>query len=70
MDHARVLSISHKATLIPVSAVGMATGYGLDGRVVGVRVPPHVVQTGSGAHSASYPMGTEGFFLWNKTAEV
>jgi hypothetical protein len=23
---------------------------------------PHVVQTGSGAHSASYPMGTGGFY--------
>jgi hypothetical protein len=47
------------------SAVGIATGYGLDGRGVGVRVPVgsiifffHVVQTGSGTHPASYPMGT------------
>jgi hypothetical protein len=45
--------------------VGIATGYGLEGRGVGVRVPAearfsflHVVQTGSGAHSASYPVGT------------
>jgi hypothetical protein len=45
--------------------VGRATGYGLDGRGVGVRVPvganvslPHVVQTESGAHPASYPVGT------------
>jgi hypothetical protein len=36
------------------SAVGIATGYGLDGRGVGQDLsPPHVVQTGSGAHPAS-----------------
>jgi hypothetical protein len=47
------------------SSVGIATGYGLDDRGVGVLVPIgqqfsllHVVQTGSGAHPASYPMGT------------
>jgi hypothetical protein len=46
-------------------AVGIATGYGLDSREVVVRIPVgayfsplHVVQTGSGAHPASYPMGT------------
>jgi hypothetical protein len=41
------------------------TGYGLDGRMIGVRFPAgvgsfslrHRVQTGSGAHSVSYPMG-------------
>jgi hypothetical protein len=49
------------------SVVGIATGYGLDDRGVGVRVPVrsrisllHVIQTGSGAHPASYPMGTGG----------
>jgi hypothetical protein len=26
--------------------------------------PLHVVQTGSGAHPASYPMGTGGLFPW------
>jgi hypothetical protein len=46
------------------SVVGIETGYGLDDLGVGVRVPGqefsflHVVQTGSGAHPASYPMGT------------
>jgi hypothetical protein len=48
----------------------IVTGYGLDDREVGVRVPVgsrilfllHVVQTGSGAHSDSYPMGTGGPF--------
>jgi hypothetical protein len=47
------------------SSVGIATGYGLGDRGVGVRAPQsqefsflHVVQTGSGVHPASYPMGT------------
>jgi hypothetical protein len=46
------------------SVVGIATGYGLDDRGVGVRVPVgsqfsllHVVQTGSGAHLSSYTIG-------------
>jgi len=30
----------------------------------------HPVQTGSGTHAASYPMGTEGSFLWGKAAEA
>jgi hypothetical protein len=45
----------------------IATDYGLDGRgfrvlvPVGQDFPPlHVVQTGSGAHPASYTMGTGG----------
>jgi hypothetical protein len=53
----------------------MATGYELAGREVGVRVPVgsrfcplHVVQTGSGTHPASYPMGTEGAFPGGKPA--
>jgi hypothetical protein len=45
------------------SSVGIATGYGLDDRMIGVRFPAgatnfslhHRVQTGSGAHPASYP---------------
>jgi hypothetical protein len=55
------------------SAVGIATGYGLDGRGVGVRVPVgawffplHVIQTVLGAHPASYPTGTGGSFPWGK----
>jgi hypothetical protein len=50
-------------------AVGIATRYGLDNRGVGVHSPfmvknflPHVLQTGSGAHQASYSMGTGGSF--------
>jgi hypothetical protein len=50
------------------SAVGIATGYGLDDRGVGVRVPVgsrilllHVVQTGSGVHLTFYPLRIGGF---------
>jgi hypothetical protein len=50
------------------SAVGIATGYGLEDRGVGFRVPVgsrisllQDVQTGSGVHTTSYPMGTGGF---------
>jgi hypothetical protein len=42
--------------------------YGLDDQVSILGRPEdlsrHHVQTGSGAHSASYPMGTEEFFPW------
>jgi hypothetical protein len=51
------------------SLVGIATGYVQDGRGVGVRILLrarfiflHVVQTGSGAHPAPYPMGIGGSF--------
>jgi hypothetical protein len=52
------------------SSVGIALGYGLDDRGSRVRFPEeagnfslhHRVQNGSGAHPASYPMGTRGFF--------
>jgi hypothetical protein len=37
------------------SSVGIATGYGLNDQGVGVL---HAVQTCSGAHPVSYPMGT------------
>jgi hypothetical protein len=46
------------------SAVGIVTGYRMDGRGVGVRIPVgskfsllYVVQTGSWVHPASYPTG-------------
>jgi hypothetical protein len=46
------------------SAVGVVIGYGLDDQGVRVQDPErpkiltlHIVQTGSGAHPASYPMG-------------
>jgi hypothetical protein len=49
------------------SSVGIATGYGLDDRIVGVQFPVeggnfslrNRVQTGSGAHPASYPKTTQ-----------
>jgi hypothetical protein len=57
------------------SVVGLATGYGLDDRGVGVRVPVVVRifsspsrQTGSGVHPASYRMGTGGSFPGSKAA--
>jgi hypothetical protein len=50
------------------SVVSIATGYGLDDQGVRVKSPArvkdffllHVIQTGSWAHPASYPMGTGG----------
>jgi hypothetical protein len=55
------------------SSIGIETGYGLDGRVrfpIGARYISllHRVQTGSGAHSACYTMGTGGSFLEGKAA--
>jgi hypothetical protein len=52
---------------------GKATGYGLDDRGLGVRILVvktflHVVQTGSGAHPTSYPMGTFSSFPRGKAA--
>jgi hypothetical protein len=58
------------------SAVGIALGYGLDDRGSSVRFPAgarnfslhHGVLNGSGAHPASYPMGTRGSFPGGKAA--
>jgi hypothetical protein len=58
------------------SSVGIALGYGLDDRGFRVRLPAgagnfslHLrVQNGSGAHPASYPMGTKGSFRGGKAA--
>jgi hypothetical protein len=57
------------------SAVGIVTGYRLDDRRLGVRISVgsrislfHVVQTGSGVHPTSYPMGTVGSFSGGKAA--
>jgi hypothetical protein len=60
------------------SAVGMATGYGLDNRTTRLRFPVgagnfslrHHVQTGSGAHPASHPMGVGGSFTGGKRPGV
>jgi hypothetical protein len=54
---------------------GVVTDYGLVGQGVRVRIPVegsyfplHIVQTGSGAHRASYPMDTGGSFPLGKAA--
>jgi hypothetical protein len=59
------------------SSVGMAMGYGQDDQGSRVRFPGggawnfplhHRIQNGSGAHPASYPMGTRGYFPGGKAA--
>jgi hypothetical protein len=58
------------------SSVGIALGYGLDDRVSRVRFPArtgnfslhHRVQNGSGAHPASYTMGSKEPFPGGKAA--
>jgi hypothetical protein len=58
------------------SSVGIALGYGLDDRGSRVQFPVRAgnfslhrrVQTGAGAHPASYPMGTRGSFPGGKAA--
>jgi hypothetical protein len=57
-------------------AVGIATGYRLDDQMIGVRFLAmagnfslqHHVQTGSGAHPASYPRGTGNISMEVKAA--
>jgi hypothetical protein len=66
----------HNARKSRDSSVDIATDYGLDVRMIGVRFPAgagnfslrHRVQTGSGAHAASYAMGTGGSFPGSKAA--
>jgi hypothetical protein len=58
------------------NSVGIALGYGLDYRGSRVRFPTgagnfslhHRVQNGSGAHPASYPMGSGGSLSGSKAA--
>jgi hypothetical protein len=60
----------------PGSSDSIVSDYGLDDRAIGVRSPAGAkdfssslcVQTGSGAHPASCPMGTEGPFPGGKSA--
>jgi hypothetical protein len=60
----------------PGSSVSIVSDYGLDDRAIGVRSPAEAkdfscslcVQTGSGAHPASCPMGTGGPFPGGKSA--
>jgi hypothetical protein len=65
-----------RGSLSTDSSVGIALGYGLDDRGSRVRFPAgagnfslhHSVQNGSGAHPASYPMGTSALSLGVKRA--
>jgi hypothetical protein len=80
--HLTKLWAAYFVSFLPVSfeirdsSVGIALGYGLDDRGSGVRFPAgagsfslnHRVQNGSGAHPASYPMGTRGPFPGGKAA--
>jgi hypothetical protein len=58
------------------SSVGIALAYGLDDWGSRIRLPAgagnfslhHRVQNGSGAHSASYPMGSRGSFPMDNAA--
>jgi hypothetical protein len=60
------------------SLVGIALGYGLDNWGSRVQFPPgagnfslrHCVQNGSGAHPASYSVGTGGSFHGDKVARA
>jgi hypothetical protein len=68
-------SVIHHREWSRDSVVSIATGNGMDDRGVGVRVPVgqefsplHVVQTGSGVHPTSCPMGTRCSFPGDKAA--
>jgi hypothetical protein len=62
---------THWACVNNVPILGIALGYGLDDRGSRIRFPAgagnfslhHRVQNGSGAHPASYPMGTRDSLL-------
>jgi hypothetical protein len=57
-----------------IGSVGIATDYGLDDRMIGVRIPAgnyslrHRVQPGTGAHPASYKIGAGGSYPGGKAA--
>jgi hypothetical protein len=83
MSDADVVYSATKLILQPAaqsrdSSVGIALGYGLDDRGSRVRFPAgaedfslhHCVQNGSGAHPASYPVGTRGSFPGGKAARA
>jgi hypothetical protein len=64
------LTIDYEIAMSHDSSVGIALDYGLDDRGSRVRFPAgagsfslhHRVQNGSGAHPASYTVGTRGSF--------
>jgi hypothetical protein len=72
-----LIKASYRETKVSCdSSVGIALGYGLDDRGSRVRFPTvagnftlhYRVQNGSGAHPASYPMGTRGCLPGDKAA--
>jgi hypothetical protein len=73
-----VCFVSYAPIMRGDNSVGIATDYGLDDRMIEVRFRAgagnfslrHIVQTGSGTHPASYPMGTSGSFPGSKAAEM
>jgi len=68
----RIYILCHELGL----SVSIVTGYGQDDQMIGVGFPvgaekfslQHHTQIGSGAHPASYPMGTRGSFPEGKAA--
>jgi hypothetical protein len=64
----------HKFNVGLLMWAGIVTEYGLDDRIIGVRFPAwagnfslrHRVQTSSGAHPASHPVGTRASFPGSK----
>jgi hypothetical protein len=66
----------HITSVYLLTSVSIAIDYGLDDRMIGVRIPAgagnfslrHHVQTGSGAHPASYLMRTGGSLPGGKAA--
>jgi hypothetical protein len=63
--------ITRRLRIAGIAGIRIATGW-----TVWVRFPAvhdfslHSDQTGSGAHPASYPMGTGGSLPWGKAAEA
>jgi hypothetical protein len=76
-EHVNVRHRVHKIRQSWDGSVSIAIDYGLDDRMIGVRIPAgagyyfslrHRVQSGSGAHPASYTVGIWDSFPGNKAA--
>jgi hypothetical protein len=65
-----IIILNYECRMSRDSSVGIAKGYGLDGRgsIPGDFSLLHGVHTGSGAHPAYYTMGTGGDFPGGKAA--
>jgi hypothetical protein len=75
LTHLQVFSLPEHENESRDSSVGIATGYGVTTKGSEFEFPwgqefslLHVVQTGSGVHPASYPMGTGGSLPGGKAA--